>query len=284
MRAHPAEALPALDRRRQEVHVAPDPARVRVPGHQVPGQVAGGQRVRGEPRAEDGVAGGLGLVVVAEHDLAAARAHALGGEDDVGGEAAAVLERDAGAVVRLEVVDDAVAEAHVDAARDGVAEDDVVQLAAVAVDHGAPPAALVGPRLGGDVAAGPVAEVDGAGLVDQRVELRHDARPRGEDARRVLPEADDVPQRLQRGGLLEQHDRVALAVALDRRREPCEAGPYDDDLDARGGVSGERSGGGGRLHGCLFFSLLSLSPLSFSPLYFLFRADPYPVMLVRTTI
>lgn len=84
VRQDPAAVLAALDGAEQEMHVRPDPA---VEGVAVLAEVLrariGDHVFVGEPGAPDGVAAALGLVVVAEHQLACFGADAVRAEYDV---------------------------------------------------------------------------------------------------------------------------------------------------------------------------------------------------------
>ncbi len=104
-----------------------------------------------------------------------------------------------------------------------------MDLPTVPVDPCPPPAVLLGKRLSGDEAAGPVVEVELLALVDQRLDGVAHAGPAVKEARRVLAERYDVAERGEHGGFLEEDDAVALAVAFDGRGEACEAGADDED-------------------------------------------------------
>lgn len=78
--------------------------------------------------------------------------------------------------------------------------------------------------------------------VDKRLKLREHAGPFGEEAGGVLAKGDDVAERGEAGGFLEEEDGVAFRVAFDGGGEAGEAGADNDDFDARGGEAGVHVG------------------------------------------
>lgn len=115
------------------------------------------------------------------------------------------------------------AQADVDAPREAVVVDDVVDLAAVAVEFFAV-GGLRFPILGRDVFALPVEEVDAFRFVVDGVQFLFNPLPALEDPAGIRTEGDYVAEGFEFAGFVDEDYTVTFAVAFNGRGEAGESG------------------------------------------------------------
>lgn len=191
------------------------------------------------PCSPDCVAAGYWLVLVAEHELSSLGSYAICADNHICDDPLTSREDNACLVIILEVLLYLLVKVYRDSkVVSSVVEDDLVQLAAVAVKHRCLLVVardhLVEDNLASVVFMDPEAilsQVDA-----QRPQTIRDLTtilsPLPEDASRVGPERDDIAEDLELWERLVYFDVMPVAVTLYCRRETAEACTDDDDFDA----------------------------------------------------